>query len=232
MTINKGWKYAIVKIGEADGSDVCELVELYPLGPSGEYNTFCRARMCSLEDLHMATRDIERDGTNLWFWENGEFTYDAEESWWDWKRNKQRDGLVGGQHIVTIEQAEGTDDCFVPIPDELLEELDWEEGDEILIEETEICEPWGEHRGFTLANLSKPEGHLSKNTKDELYKEGVYKIAERLHMHANGTGDISPDDEKKYRAYLQWRLDTWETTGNEFDAYMKCLIETALGGEV
>ena len=65
------------------------------------------------------------------------------------------------KYIVKIEHLDATDpDCDVGefcirFPDELMEQLGWEMGDEVEWEETEICEDWGEHNGFTLGNLSK-----------------------------------------------------------------------------
>jgi len=57
--------------------------------------------------------------------------------------------------IVSIEATDTTGECFIRIPDELLEVFDWNEGDDILIEDTMMCEEWGEHDGLTLSNLTK-----------------------------------------------------------------------------
>ena len=43
----------------------------------------------------------------------------------------------------------------IRLPDELMEQLGWEVGDEVEWEETEIGEVWGEHQGFTLSNLTR-----------------------------------------------------------------------------
>ena len=62
-------------------------------------------------------------------------------------------------YTVKIEQFDEADlynkDLCVKLPDELMKQLGWEAGDEVEWEETEICEDWGEHKGFTLGNLSK-----------------------------------------------------------------------------
>ena len=49
----------------------------------------------------------------------------------------------------------GVGELCIRLPDELIEQLGWEIGDEIEWGETEICEDWGEHQGFTLSNLTK-----------------------------------------------------------------------------
>jgi bifunctional DNA-binding transcriptional regulator/antitoxin component of YhaV-PrlF toxin-antitoxin module len=40
---------------------------------------------------------------------------------------------------------------ILPIPDELMEELGWKIGDEVVVEETEIFEEHGSFRGITIA---------------------------------------------------------------------------------
>jgi len=37
----------------------------------------------------MALKDVERDGINTWFWENGTFSWNQNEYFWDWKSNKE-----------------------------------------------------------------------------------------------------------------------------------------------
>ena len=66
-------------------------------------------------------------------------------------------------HVTTIQT---TDDgeCFVEIPQELLDQLGWVEGDDIQVEETEFWDPHGEHKGFSVANLTKnPEAREDEN---------------------------------------------------------------------
>ena len=80
--MSKGWKYGLIKVAiEEEGTD-CEeqvnlLVELYPLGENGEYNSFCTARIQSIEELQNAQADVKRDGINTWFYDNGTFTWDT-----------------------------------------------------------------------------------------------------------------------------------------------------------
>jgi hypothetical protein len=53
---------------------------------------------------------------------------------------------------------------FLEIPQALLDELGWKAGDDINIEETEFWDTWGEHKGFTVANLTKnPEAEEDEN---------------------------------------------------------------------
>jgi len=83
------WKYAQVKVLETrciDGSpeDGCEIFELYDIDGAGEFMSFCSSHFVCLKDLKMAIEDIERDGINTWFYENGIFEYiDGE---WEWSR--------------------------------------------------------------------------------------------------------------------------------------------------
>ena len=54
------------------------------------------------------------------------------------------------KYIVKVEQDPDTGDLILPIPDELLAEMGWSEGDELEWEETLICEETGEYPGYTL----------------------------------------------------------------------------------
>ena len=66
-------------------------------------------------------------------------------------------------HVAVIKT---TDDgeCFVEIPQELLEQLDWVEGDDLQIEETEFWDTHGEYKGFSVANLTKnPEAKVNND---------------------------------------------------------------------
>ena len=63
-------------------------------------------------------------------------------------------------YTAKIEHLDATDphaegELCVRLPDELLEQLGWEIGDELDWEDCEVCEDWGEHTGLTLSNLSK-----------------------------------------------------------------------------
>lgn len=86
--MSKGWKYGLIKVAEEDGDDICELVELYPLGANNEYASFCKAHIGSVQCLKNALKDIERDGSNYEFWNSGKFTWNTTENWWDWEKNE------------------------------------------------------------------------------------------------------------------------------------------------
>ncbi|MAG27669.1 hypothetical protein CMI47_19230 [Candidatus Pacearchaeota archaeon] len=80
--MSMGWKYGLIKVGVEDEGTELEkqinlLVELYPLGDNGEYTSFCKARIQTLEELQNAQSDIERDGTSTWFYDNGTFTWNV-----------------------------------------------------------------------------------------------------------------------------------------------------------
>lgn len=53
-------------------------------------------------------------------------------------------------HIQKVE-----DGYFIPIPDEMLNQLGWELDDEILLETTLDCYPKGEVTSIILANITK-----------------------------------------------------------------------------
>jgi len=84
------WKYGLIKVAldgpSFDTVQINMLVELYPLGKTGKYDTFCRASLQTLEDIEMAKRDIERDGINEYFFNNGTFKWVSgkEAHDWDW----------------------------------------------------------------------------------------------------------------------------------------------------
>jgi len=78
------WKYALIKVDEEESEDICELVELYSIDE--EWDSFCRAKVLSLEELENAYNDIKADGANLWFWDNGKFSWDYEYQWWEWEK--------------------------------------------------------------------------------------------------------------------------------------------------
>lgn len=72
---NMPWKYGMIKIFEEDGEDIAHLVELYT-NDNGEYTSFGEPHIASPEALRMALRDVERDGVNTYFYENGKFHWD------------------------------------------------------------------------------------------------------------------------------------------------------------
>jgi len=67
----------------------------------------------------------------------------------------QKKWIVKVEHLDATDQDRGVGELCIRLPDELIEQLGWEIGDDVEWEETEICEEWGEHKGFTLSNLTK-----------------------------------------------------------------------------
>jgi len=58
-------------------------------------------------------------------------------------------------HNVVIVKENEAGELYIDLPQKIIEQLGWEIGDDVEWEETEICEGWGEHKGFTLSNLTK-----------------------------------------------------------------------------
>lgn len=54
------------------------------------------------------------------------------------------------KYTVIVNQDSVTGELILPIPDELLAEMGWGEGDELIWEETLMCEDHGEYPGYTL----------------------------------------------------------------------------------
>ena len=71
-----------------DGEETCELVELYDMDEDGYHEAFCRSRVMSPEELAAAAKDVERDGVNRWFFENGTFAWQFSEDR-SWKKKKK-----------------------------------------------------------------------------------------------------------------------------------------------
>jgi hypothetical protein len=93
------WKYAMILVDidqdyPDDIQEVCELVEVYNLDDGSGYSCFCKANLISPDDIKIAAKDIERDGINRWFYDNGSFSYVFEDDigWrWTWDSNKSED---------------------------------------------------------------------------------------------------------------------------------------------
>ena len=71
------WKYAQVKVKDIDDNDneltdEYQVFEVYDLDNDGVYEAFSKPSLIDLESLKMAITDIERDGINTWFYENGD----------------------------------------------------------------------------------------------------------------------------------------------------------------
>tara|TARA_Y100000034_G_C6884353_1_gene405823 strand:- start:978 stop:1355 length:378 start_codon:yes stop_codon:yes gene_type:complete len=101
------WKYGLIKIKHPSildtlvdsesnfiiNDDYCELVELY-MSEDGKYNSFCKTRINSVEELIAAHNDIIKDGVNTWFAENGTFSLDKDSKSWNWELSKPLDDAL------------------------------------------------------------------------------------------------------------------------------------------
>ena len=92
------WKYGmiLVQIDPEDGEELYELVELYDTDDDEiAFPAFARARVMSPKELHLAYHDVQRDGVNRWFYDNGIFTWERDkvtEQWaWDWTPHKEKE---------------------------------------------------------------------------------------------------------------------------------------------
>ena len=54
------------------------------------------------------------------------------------------------KYTVRVDQDSVTGELILPIPDKLLTEMGWDLGDELVWEETLMCEDTGEYPGYTL----------------------------------------------------------------------------------
>lgn len=54
------------------------------------------------------------------------------------------------KYTVRVDQDSDTGELILPIPHELLADMGWGEGDELIWEETLMCEDHGEYPGYTL----------------------------------------------------------------------------------
>ena len=61
------------------------------------------------------------------------------------------------KYIVKVEEDPETGELILPIPIELLEEMGWVEGDELVWEDTPMCEEHGEYPGYTLSKKHNNE---------------------------------------------------------------------------
>ena len=90
----KGWKFGmiLVEICKRTGEEICELVELYTLEKEDEYSVWCQARLMSPDELELAHADVQRDGINRWFYENGTFSFELDAEMgtrqWNWEPNE------------------------------------------------------------------------------------------------------------------------------------------------
>ena len=101
------WKYAmiLVHIASSDSNDIketCKLVEVYSHGKEG-FTSYCNTALLSPGELKRAAADVENDGVNRWFYDNGIFSQDSMGEW-SWERMRPLDkALVASGDIETYE---------------------------------------------------------------------------------------------------------------------------------
>jgi len=71
-------------------------------------------------------------------------------------------------HYVTKVQEAPSGELFIELSQKLIDQLDWKVGDEVKWKESEICEDWGEHKGFILSNKSKLFREASESIKQAI----------------------------------------------------------------
>jgi len=85
------WKYGLIKVEDDHGEDLCHLVELVE-DEDGGFTSFCDARIKSVVELTRAHDDVQRDGVNTWFFDNGTFSWVQDsltgQHHWDWTCNE------------------------------------------------------------------------------------------------------------------------------------------------
>lgn len=65
---------------------------------------------------------------------------------------------------------------------------------------------------------------------EALFKEGLLKICESLHMHIHGSSDPLSESEYHLRKhYLRTRLDSWKPSNLPYDEAVRGLVLTTLG---
>jgi hypothetical protein len=68
------WKYALIKVGEDEDGPVCEMGEVYENAENGS-RSFCLCSPHSLDALRTAMQDIERDGVDERWFNEGTFSW-------------------------------------------------------------------------------------------------------------------------------------------------------------
>ncbi len=69
---------------------------------------------------------------------------------------EMKETLDGVDRVLgKVYKTEITLEGYVILPDELLKELGWKEGDELKFETTDVCEETFEHEGIVVSNITK-----------------------------------------------------------------------------
>jgi len=68
------------------------------------------------------------------------------------KDTKEMLDFVGIAHMLCVEK--GKDSYYINLPQDMKDELGWEEDDKVVWDETVICTDYGEYSGYCLINKS------------------------------------------------------------------------------
>ena len=132
-------------------------------------------RTTSLKTIYITEKELKQ-ALALWIeleHKDTELAVHLEENECDMSWSQDRKEFIismDGEFIdnVICDSCEQNNDCyvekvqempsgelFIELPQKLIDQLGWEVGDDVEWDEVEICEDWGEHKGFTLSNKSK-----------------------------------------------------------------------------
>ena len=93
--------------------------------------------------LEVGLNKILKDAVEHWESEDEEF-------------KTEKRGEAATKYTVDVEKADNGD-AIITLPDELVEKMDWNDGDIINVDVTENCFDWGEVPSMVLRNLTKEE---------------------------------------------------------------------------
>ena len=92
-------------------------------------------------------------------WEKNHF-WNVNQKLTEFKTEKR--GEAATKYTVDVEKADNGD-AIITLPDELVEKMDWNDGDIINVDVTDNCFDWGEVPSMVLRNLTK-EGNDNETT--------------------------------------------------------------------
>ena len=93
--------------------------------------------------LEVGLNKILKDAVEQWESEDEEF-------------KTEKRGEAATKYTVDVEKADNGD-AIITLPDELVEKMDWNDGDIINVDVTDNCFDWGEVPSMVLRNLTKEE---------------------------------------------------------------------------
>ena len=107
--------------------------------------------------LEVGLNKILKDAVEQW--EKNHF-WNVNQKLTEFKTEKR--GEAATKYTVDVEKADNGD-AIITLPDELVEKMDWNDGDIINVDVTDNCFDWGEVPSMVLRNLTK-EGNDNETT--------------------------------------------------------------------